>query len=360
MDKNVQELQDEMKVLKNEIKETLTDIREYLLSNVDNPFPTEAARRDLPRQGNQGPPASPVYNGVPAYNVPPVVGRPQGDIYGGQGFTGPAQADSGVRLVHHIGQAPSVSPGASVAPAVNASKDKDTEMAESQEPVSEGEPVARERETRKAAPKAAAFKSAKVEPLASPGKAKPKAMDSSSNTASKTEGGSEPMMEGELQAAEPTEALDLGTLAMLAPWVEHSIHKIGSQRLLVIMDVYASMGGLSEQLKGVLFQLISLDGNARPVNKVPLRECLRVLVELDSLLWRSRSDPRGATLLSILLNGKESAVVSASRKKTRRGVSSRSSKQVTPRGQDASKPHDDVAGPGELAFTAGGNGSSQE
>ena len=41
MDKAVEELQQELKLLKNEIKETLTDVREHLLNTVDNPFPQE-------------------------------------------------------------------------------------------------------------------------------------------------------------------------------------------------------------------------------------------------------------------------------------------------------------------------------
>ena len=42
MDKAVEELQQELKLLKNEIKETLTDVREVLLNTVDNPFPQDS------------------------------------------------------------------------------------------------------------------------------------------------------------------------------------------------------------------------------------------------------------------------------------------------------------------------------
>ena len=38
MEKKVEELEDDLKVLKNEIKESLTDIREHLLTYIENPF----------------------------------------------------------------------------------------------------------------------------------------------------------------------------------------------------------------------------------------------------------------------------------------------------------------------------------
>ena len=52
MDKTVQELQDEVKVLKNEIKETLTDIREHLLTYAENPFATAPVRPAPPNHAH--------------------------------------------------------------------------------------------------------------------------------------------------------------------------------------------------------------------------------------------------------------------------------------------------------------------
>ena len=40
MDKAVEDLQSDFKVLKNQIKEILSDIREHLLTNLENPFLT--------------------------------------------------------------------------------------------------------------------------------------------------------------------------------------------------------------------------------------------------------------------------------------------------------------------------------
>ena len=70
-----------------------------------------------------------------------------------------------------------------------------------------------------------------------------------------------------------------------------------------IVEVYASTSELAEPLKGALFQIINMDGSSDGArNKVSLKDCLRLLAELDSLLWRNRFDPTGAALLSVFLN----------------------------------------------------------
>ncbi len=72
MDKTVQELQDEVKVLKNEIKETLTDIREHLLTYAENPFATAPVRQApnghsaQPQPAPQSPPAAQYREPAPA------------------------------------------------------------------------------------------------------------------------------------------------------------------------------------------------------------------------------------------------------------------------------------------------------
>ncbi len=65
------------------------------------------------------------------------------------------------------------------------------------------------------------------------------------------------------------------------------------------------MGGISEHLKAVLMRVIALYENPGMVKNPPLAEYLRILAELDNLLWRSRFDRSGAAMLSLFLGGRE-------------------------------------------------------
>lgn len=81
MDKAVEELQQELKLLKNEIKETLTDVREVLLNTVENPFPHEpaAAPATLPPPPAAAP-APPPQAETPAAAAPPPVAPPPAPV----------------------------------------------------------------------------------------------------------------------------------------------------------------------------------------------------------------------------------------------------------------------------------------
>ena len=107
------------------------------------------------------------------------------------------------------------------------------------------------------------------------------------------------------KAAPKGEVKDLFTIATLAPWMEDSVARLGKERVKAIVEVYASMGGMSNGLRDVLLRLIGMDGTSGARANVSLRECMRALAELDNLLWRSRQDPRGAALYAALLNSKE-------------------------------------------------------
>jgi hypothetical protein len=101
---------------------------------------------------------------------------------------------------------------------------------------------------------------------------------------------------------DPEEEADLLTVATLASWLESGIRRVGQRRLKGIVEVYASMGELSPQLQEILLKLIGLEnGEGEEKEGVSLRDCFRLLAELDSLLWRSRFDSRGAALLSVYL-----------------------------------------------------------
>lgn len=268
MDKIVQELQDEVKVLKNEIKETLTDIREHLLTYAENPFATAPVR-----------PASPNGHAVPA--------APNNGV--------PAPTDQSTVVSESIGGGGPVSvPGA----------EKQPDGATPPEP-------AKNASVAPAALDGKVDTAAKANGPDGPAPSANEKVDKQEKAVAEEEcpgpvgAASERPAVATAKAATRGEVKDLFTVATLAPWMEDSVARLGKERVKAIVEVYASMGGMTNELRDVLLKLVGLDGanGARP--NVSLRECMRSLAELDNLLWRSRQDPRGAALYAALLSSKE-------------------------------------------------------
>jgi hypothetical protein len=78
---------------------------------------------------------------------------------------------------------------------------------------------------------------------------------------------------------------DLAAVAALSRWLGSGVHKVGKQRMEAVVEIYAMLGGLSPSLKDVLCRLLSLDDG----EGLALRDCIATLVELDSLMWRTRA-----------------------------------------------------------------------
>jgi hypothetical protein len=93
---------------------------------------------------------------------------------------------------------------------------------------------------------------------------------------------------------------DLLTLATLSSWLEDNLHALGTQRMRAVVEIYASMNGMSDELKSILLQLIALEERPGPASAVPMREYLRIVAELDNLLWRNQVDRTGAALMAVL------------------------------------------------------------
>lgn len=111
---------------------------------------------------------------------------------------------------------------------------------------------------------------------------------------------------------------DLLIVATLASWIEDGTSRIGRERLQSLVDIYSTMSGISPQLHDVLTKLITLDGTPEPVDPVTLRDCMRILVDLDSLLQRSRVDHTSAALLLTLM-GRGTLASGSNRKITSNG-----------------------------------------
>lgn len=264
MDKAVEELQSEFKVLKNEIKETLSDIREHLLTNLENPFlhtgdtvaspvnevaitvrtaPSdynEVKPREVPNETlNESPDESPDEGpGLPSSvsdDTAPGIPPPQFQEEEGGGGTPPPprQETAGSSEQSHL--------------------------------ETEDSPVL-EHNGRQSA------------------------------TRNHQDRAGQQMNENEAP-------LDLVTIAALVPWMEEGMNRIGQERMTAIVDLYGSIGGLTNDLSDVMHRLIALGGGPAEANDVTLRDCLHLIVELDTLVSRVRYDRPGAALLSMFLNG---------------------------------------------------------
>ncbi|MFH1140285.1 MAG: hypothetical protein V1724_01135 [Chloroflexota bacterium] len=300
MVKRIEEMESVLKVLKNEIKATLTDIREHLLTNVQNPFPLETAR-DVPRPGGKRSAATPGLEeaiagmmrqqpspSVAAEGGPSVTVAPGGNGGNGgapaQGLDAVMAALKGDDTMERIAMPKATeTPGqklvAEIGPAPQEHEDSDDG-----DGAGKTVPQAKQEHRHKGN-----------------GKGKAEAIESSDEGELEEVAAVE--SQGQAVVSGAVAGTDLVTLAMLISWLEDGMRRIGRKRLKVVVEVYSSMGGLSCQLKDVLLQFMGLDGGSYGApGKVPLRECLRVMADLDNLMMRSRLDRSGAALLSLLLN----------------------------------------------------------
>ncbi len=112
----------------------------------------------------------------------------------------------------------------------------------------------------------------------------------------------QPAPTGQSAAAEGGENVyaDLAAVAALSRWLGSGVHKVGKQRMEAVVEIYAMLGGLSPSLKDVLCRLLSLDDG----EGLALRDCIAMLIELDSLMWRTRAGRGDAAILSFFMHGK--------------------------------------------------------
>ncbi len=315
LQQQVEELQDDLKVLKNEIKETLTDIREHLLTGAENPFPVDLTPRALGTQNNvpmtnghltqpsapesaapaalleSAPPAATPWQA--AVTNPPVANQPvdlaallNASLVTSMFPGNPAQtiAPSGLQT------APAFPPATPPPPQGN-------ERAEASLP---GLPPASGESEVEAMEEAGPSVERIEEPASNNhySESQPMAQEISVTEKETRNNGSNrngAMKKGAMP--------DLTSLSLLAPWVEEGVRKVGRDRLRSIVDMYASMNGLSPDLKQTILHLIDLEEGEGPAGKVSLKKCLRILADLDNLVWRSQFDHAGTALLNVYLSG---------------------------------------------------------
>ena len=262
MDKAVEELQDEFKLLKNEIKETLTDIREHLLTNVENPFAVELERAEAaPRAGGN----ARTIDAAITVNVTPAPTLPLPEVGELPGLPTEPEEDNVEEFEEKESSADE-----------GTQTSKDPEVTQWVGETTDGLPVQDDFQSSWPDEGEAVNQSINETSIAPP--------------PNKDQGAPQ---------------VDLVMLATLTPWIESSIQKIGKARVKSVVDLYDSIENVPPQLKEIVHQFIDLGSEQEALledNAAILSDSLHVLMELDALLWRSRYDRKGAALLSLLLD----------------------------------------------------------
>lgn len=97
--------------------------------------------------------------------------------------------------------------------------------------------------------------------------------------------------------------IDLATLATLGNWADRSARKIGRERVEAVLEVYQITGYLPRNMKDVLLKLLSLDNAPVNAEEVSLRDCITVLMELNGIVVGHTKTE--AAMLSLLTGATE-------------------------------------------------------
>ena len=271
----VNELENEMKVLKNEIKAVLLDIREQYL-NAENPFTV-------------GGPAA-TGGGGPMINISstPTSGSEPRIIHvetrGGNEEVGPT--------IHHPSSSETTS-------ATDTSSLHGTVSSPGLGPSTEDEvlPMVEGRGRKDAGAILPSLELREIE--------EDRSLPSAMNRGRKETPRKRIKQTPEYRSSSENGAgISLITVAGLSRWVDDSVEKIGKERTEVMVEACHVVGYLPEELKDLLNRLVRLAQVDEPKKrKIATGDYLSVIAQLDSLLGFS-SESEGA-LLSILTSGRE-------------------------------------------------------
>ena len=318
MEQSLEEVQEEIKVLKNEIKETLTDIRDYLLTHVQNPFAQEARpesppprrtgieREEMSSGGEKGQ-KEPDDSLPPAEETSIAQERPHPGHHRrtdglGNPLTAPQQQP--------VGQAPPPQPVyqpppppqpvSELHPGPQPSAEQGPFTAELQARASmtgPGQYPTEHRGLQDHGPRVSQETHAAFQDGRATGHARQKGSETGPIVNRR-----DPLWTGQAPAADRRreelpdrhlDGVDLLTLTTLASWAQDGIRKIGQDHLRTMVEIYDAMGHLAPQTKEVLNRLIGLErGDGVPAD-VSVKDCIHVLSDLDNILWRRRFESRG-------------------------------------------------------------------
>ncbi len=106
----------------------------------------------------------------------------------------------------------------------------------------------------------------------------------------------EPAPEPEPLRADPD--MDLLRLSSLVRWVDQNTRRIGKDRVEVILDIYEMAGHITAETKGLVKRLCALDRDDD--SRVPVREVVNAMLTIDGVLDEDASQSR--RLLALMLD----------------------------------------------------------
>ena len=235
----VTQLEDEIKILKNEVQAVLLDLRDSYL-NRENPF---------------SPAASPMVNQPIIINQPPPAASEEPDDVA----PGEDQESELPGAEESANELESVSE-----PGLNDEPDSagELELNNEPEPAGEAEPVYKQEVI---ASEETAHEEVKRawRPEIEPGA----------------------LFKARATTDDTTGKIDLDTMAGLAQWVDEAVKQFGSERTEVILDIFELMGHLLPELKNILVKFIS-SVPAESSGKVTTQDYLASIIKLGNLLGK--------------------------------------------------------------------------
>ncbi|MFN3973710.1 MAG: hypothetical protein ACK4K2_00290 [Dehalococcoidia bacterium] len=284
MPKSLEDLENEMRVLKNEVQQALLDIREFLLTYVENPFGPGVPRGQSPAAGTLSS-LSQGANGFAAGEQPevkPATEAPRADAQPSKAAAG-SGAGGSPPPVEVGAPAPGASGGQSISLNVQSTSGGPGVFPGHRDDGPEGTSEERPR-------------SARPGQGGREGQA-PRRQERATHGEEKWEAPGQECVEP------PERAPDLATLALLAPWVEDGLRRVGRPALERVVSLYDDLGGVAPVVKKAVAHLLALSGDGADTShaKPSLRQCLRLLADLDALLHRASRDMAGAALLMAYL-----------------------------------------------------------
>jgi len=96
--------------------------------------------------------------------------------------------------------------------------------------------------------------------------------------------------------------LDVNLISSLTHWAVIAKQRVDAQRLNQILDLYAQLGHLTPDLRGLLTQIIALVGE-NPLDPVPISNVLEVEASTDGAQSRVNADAQSCIDLIFHLRG---------------------------------------------------------
>ncbi len=347
----IQQLEDEVKLLKNEIKHVLTDVEEYIL-NARNPF-NAAVAVDVPNLGivinqtaqepNAAPPAQQqippkgetggesVTAGLEPDAAPPAQEQvPPKGVTGGESATAGQEPDAAPPAQEQVppkgvaggesataGQEPNAAPpaqeqvppkgetGGESVTAGSESKRSAQDRGERAEGVNPAVHATQEAETSGVDPEDGASSASREDGTS------PSAQGSDAARATQVASGPSFTETGQIRPMPPdpggsghsmANALDLETIFALSQWVRSATEKIGAKRLNILLEICYLARYLPEQSRDVINGLIRLSGPHKrgSEGRVPLRTCMAIMAQLCSILGQEHN--LSSSVLSLIFD----------------------------------------------------------